>query len=1322
MAIPLSLIPVNLKESALDSPTFRANVIHFCEQVDTVEKWLEGYIRSMLKVVQEIGGLEEALAATFSQSMPSLISESILDHDYSLLAIELLAEAGRDFWSIAISYSKRMQPQMIEPLSEFLRNDVRQFKECKRVFEASQQRYDVLLQRYAGQSKGKEASALREDAFQLHESRKTYIRASFDFCVKAPELRAGLDRIITRITTDLWREQLRHRKGFSLGVDRYESTMDRIRCWSDSMETSAKIFKQELALARKDMEEQARHVTKPSRELDDYSSSTVPFLTTRGKESAAPILKDNETIEKQGWLFIRSATGKQGARSIWVRRWCFVKDGIFGSLVLQGQGAKGSGVEETEKIGLLLCNVKPAFQEDRRFCFEIKTKDNSILLQAETQQELSTWLNVFEAAKRAAVLTSSGTTSAFAISLPSAEFASTQTLRLNESEKSSSLSISSPEQVSRASADMGKRAPVAIDDVTSTSQTSRLGQILEIPSRKNTNLNPSQTVSGDRKSMPGSGIQALISASHGVFPLSTLPQANSSYTITPTPGVASKGSNISDGRTSLSLAPKTLVNLPMSTSLSNQALAASTTFDRAATLPGGLMANSWGTSNWGLSSRYDEATSKQPDQAREKANPAPPMPPSIDTSGVVHGHRKAVSLDLDSQVSAIPQTNPPTKINYYPTNYPDELRQHDAQFRILFSDVPRNEVVLLVFRATWKPNDAQEFPGRAFVTSTAMYFYSHYLGLVLVNQIRLQFITDVQVIPGKTSDLLRLHLKEVEELGPLSDEDIAVTTFLEPIWVLQRRLRYLVNLTTMEKQPSLYEVIDNLTQMENEPQQSPTSDSWEEISLGEGLEDISLKTNPTSHRHRSMRQIVEKVVGIQAGGSQTQTLATSPFTFVPPANTVNTFSQTFPISAKSLFCLLFGDRSKVFNLLYSKRRSSELILSPWVTFGDNGGKRTLYYTNKHGYSLNDSQTIQALEENRYYTVLDEKYAWMIPSAKALTLETTIVITQISKSSSNISLWINIKWLKEPLIWKDAISNHAWQILQEDSQDLAAILSNEANILGVGAKLFRITSQYGQVTINQDSTNFAVPKTIPYVPPSSIMPEATYNDFAVRYLTELAYKLVGTLLQGLSIASTGAFRFLRLNLILLGALGISVLLNLVVSVGTVKELWHNRAALSYVESIGVVPSSTMKRSITLQELELATQFNAPRFHAKNGQCFQKFLNAHAFADEIEVGYQNQFVFPGKLELARRRLGTYRHDILVTLSLINSLEKSVLMSEWELWVWKERSRCRQARNAFRNSTIFEDRAYGDKSASIDAYCRSCEAQVAVDPVNENNGSQQ
>ena len=83
-----------------------------------------------------------------------------------------------------------------------------------------------------------------------------------------------------------------------------------------------------------------------------------------------------------------------------MRRWAFVKNGIFGWLL---QAARGGGVEESERIGVLLCNVRPAVQEERRFCFEVKTKNHAIMLQTATQADLTEWITVFENAKSKAL-------------------------------------------------------------------------------------------------------------------------------------------------------------------------------------------------------------------------------------------------------------------------------------------------------------------------------------------------------------------------------------------------------------------------------------------------------------------------------------------------------------------------------------------------------------------------------------------------------------------------------------------------------------------------------------------------------------------------------------------------------------------------------------------------------------------------------------------------------------------------------------------------------------------------------------------------------
>jgi hypothetical protein len=70
--------------------------------------------------------------------------------------------------------------------------------------------------------------------------------------------------------------------------------------------------------------------------------------------------------------------------------------------------------------------------------------------------------------------------------------------------------------------------------------------------------------------------------------------------------------------------------------------------------------------------------------------------------------------------------------------------------------VPRSEKLVLVFRAVWNPTEQQEFPGRVYVTSKDIYFYSNHLGLVLITGIVMSQIDEVTAAPGKDCDFLFL--------------------------------------------------------------------------------------------------------------------------------------------------------------------------------------------------------------------------------------------------------------------------------------------------------------------------------------------------------------------------------------------------------------------------------------------------------------------------------------------------------------------------------------------------------------------------------------
>jgi BAR domain of APPL family len=329
---PLSLVPVGLKEAALDSPTFRATAVHFSDQVEIIERWLESYVRATSKLAHDVSSLEETINSFLTRSLPPTnVSEAVLDHDYTLLAMKRLGDGSREWWSQIIGSGKKMETTIVEPIKSFMTGELRNFKDARKYLEQSQKTFDSTLARCLGQSKTKEPSALREDAFQVHEARKAYLKASLDFCLLAPQLRFAVDKLLVRVSTDQWREIKRSRDMTGGAFMKYSSELDRIKGWSKEMEAGESVFRRELQVARREIAEATAAASRPSRELEDYSVSTVAFLGS-GPSVKVQQHKSGSRSEKQGWLFLRTISGKP-ARTIWVRRWFYVKSGIFGWLV-----------------------------------------------------------------------------------------------------------------------------------------------------------------------------------------------------------------------------------------------------------------------------------------------------------------------------------------------------------------------------------------------------------------------------------------------------------------------------------------------------------------------------------------------------------------------------------------------------------------------------------------------------------------------------------------------------------------------------------------------------------------------------------------------------------------------------------------------------------------------------------------------------------------------------------------------------------------------------------------------------------------------------
>lgn len=507
--------------------------------------------------------LQELANAVISKFVPSFVTQGITDHDYTMLAMRRYAESSRHFWTNIIKKVRSQHVGIIEPLVHFQRNELKRYKESRKLFEGLQSGYDNQLSKYLSLSKNKEPSSLREDAFQLAEAHKAYIKASFDLGCTMSVIQSKLDICLVRTLSHPW---ILSPKEFAVAdpvAQRIGVEMLRLRSWAKSMQKSSKPLMLEMQEAAKDMERAAIERFAPSRDLNSYTvqNSTLPRFVPKALETSGGM------IEKHGWLFVKSSSAK-GVRQLWVRRWIFVKNGMFGMLNIS---PSKTFVQESDKIGVLLCHVTPVTTEDRRFVFEVKTKSTVILFQAETLEELKSWLQVFEDAKRVAI----------------------------ESDKKSTISFAF------------QQTPPMIAEFASTA-----GTVIDMELTHDKGM---ITENGNSGEAPVNNCITLMSNSDAAN-LQALMRAGESMVNPNTKGINGKIAFSSIGPFSASLAPSPLLNIAMPTSMSQEAILSNCILTASA-IPTAVTANYWGSVNWAL---YQKAApvveSKENEPARTRAS------------------------------------------------------------------------------------------------------------------------------------------------------------------------------------------------------------------------------------------------------------------------------------------------------------------------------------------------------------------------------------------------------------------------------------------------------------------------------------------------------------------------------------------------------------------------------------------------------------------------------------------------------------------------------------------------------------------------------
>ncbi|KAL8303746.1 hypothetical protein RB597_004852 [Gaeumannomyces tritici] len=1312
-----SSIPVGLNEAALDSPSFRAASAHFGDQTEAVERWLDAYVKSASRLVLDATSLEETINNYISKTSPApAVADGVIDTDFTLLALKRAGDLARERWSQFLASTRRIETLSVEPIRNFMSGELRVFRDARRQLDQAQRSFDTALARYMAQSKIKEPSALREDAFALYETRKSYLKSSMDYCQLAPQVRYSLDKLLIRVSADIWREMMRSSDPATSSA-KWADEMDRIRGWAKELESSEAVLKRELQAARRSIGETTLASVKPSRELDDYSASTVPFLGSRGPLNLRTGDQACVISEKQGWLFLRTISGKP-AKVNWVRRWYYCRDGIFGWLV-----AGPSGVLQGDEIGVLLCSAKPAVQEERRFCFEVKTKSQTLVLQAETQAQLIEWLEVFEVAKKQAFEASLGRDNAqfpggidpaFAITPPSVPEFSARSL---DTQVVVGLGLDDGSSASAAGAPLERTATMGVpgSDTIPSRPSSDVGN-LPPPRRAITALGREEGESNRdhatrlmRKALynaeagtPGSGtIAGLISASHNLVP-ATYAVAPPQLSIGSLRPGQSMGNVVGRPRPG-ALAPFTFARPPSATALSKNAVLVSGDMgmgtDRSQAMPTALMANYWGSNSWGAmySTPAETPMPKTPIDEDPFGPPISVQSPSGNVTSPKFPtgslHRKPLSADVSthSTPAVVAQDGPET----FPKTYPAELKPHHSQFRLLFPNVPVEEKLVLVFNAGWSSssedgtsNQSLVGGGRIYVTPDNMYFYGFQMGLITAYKVRLDIISEVTAAPGRECDFIFLHLGH--NMNDTGFTRITIKVFLESLTLLHARLNLLIDDLQAEEPMDITGLIQALVNLEKEDLRSRSSsvESWEEVPSSTPADDGTPSGRATYDRMIGGR--AEKQLQGSAGKLQ---LPAHPVIYEPEDMQQMVAERHFEISAKACFHVLFGDKSFIFPKLYFERRAKEIAQGPWELADHGKMKRHFRFKvecrdmlgRRKPAQVEDTQTIEVFSDHVTYVVKHVKTPWHLPHSGAFKLVTKVVITHLAKSKCKLAIWTKVDWSKTPAFSKNMVERQASDDAVRDAEELAEVATDQVRRLGPHSRTKRAIQVYGHIG-QQTQVVVFTPGEAGSTKKPQIKPR-TLTNMIFEVLRSFMESVASSLMMWTFAGFKKLFSIFSANRIILAVLAASVMTNVVFTSKESSTWWAERRAAKFMNRIGVGPNVMMSKAIYVADLDQATESSLVAITSKPpaSACYDMFRGIMNSTD-MDLPYHNagSNMLSGtskaaarRLRRTRQRLGSYRHDLVVAMRVVNSIERELIQSEWENWLLDENLRCEQVK---------------------------------------------
>lgn len=303
-----------------------------------------------------------------------------------------------------------------------------------------------------------------------------------------------------------------------------------------------------------------------------------------------------------------------------------------------------------------------------------------------------------------------------------------------------------------------------------------------------------------------------------------------------------------------------------------------------------------------------------------------------------------------------------------------------------------------------------------------------------------------------------------------------------------------------------------------------------------------------------------------------------------------------------------------------------------------------------------------------------------------------------------------------------------------SLDIIDLLTDQVRRLGPYSRTRKAIHIFGTIGQSTSTMQFSAADSVNHLnlEMRQMPKQQTLTTLLAQTLASLFQSAVTSLLMWSAAVVRWSWKTFSANTLILALLVLSVLWNGFYTGRDGLDWWHERNAANFMRRVGIQPNTVMSKSILTHQIDglISSDLsgNGTLDFAPTGDnlCFSTFFEetAHLGTEDIpaEAGSlsskSSSSSSAGRSSLAlkvqqtRQRLGSYRHDLLVAMRVINSIEKEMIKGEWERWIREEVRRCGLVKDLVeeteRGSNSIENNIDNQElSRRYLDYCGSCES---------------